>query len=338
MATTITRLRWFFLLLMIFLFGTGCVSQSGDAMQASGTIEANEIYVGAEVGGKVVSIFIDEGDRVQAGQELVKIDDTMLKWQVAQAEAGAEAAEAKLGETKKGSRVEQIRQAESTTAQMNALVEGAKAALKAAQDDYGRIKDLLDQGAATQEQYDGAEAKLAAAQSQLEAAQSQRQAALEQEKLIKAGATMETVSVAEAAFNQQVAAWEALKVQWEKTKIVSPIDGVVTEKTVEAGETVNIGSTVAVVTDLQDLWVEVFIAEADLGKINLGDQAIVRVDAFPEEDFPGEIVYISHEAEFTPKNVQTKKERTNMVFKVKITVDNEDGRLKPGMPADVVFR
>ncbi|MGI6685471.1 MAG: HlyD family secretion protein [Bacillota bacterium] len=327
-----------FFLLSSLLLGTGCMSQPVSSLQASGTIEANEVFVGAEVGGKVASFLVSEGDVVKEGQEIARIDDTMLRWQVAQAEAAAEAAEARLGETKKGSRIEEIRRSESTAAQMAAVKEGARASLEAAQDEYERIKNLLDQGAATEEQCDSAKARLAAAQSQYDAADYQHQAALEQVKLIKAGATKETVSAAEATFNQAVAAWEALKVQLEKTKITAPIEGIVTEKTVEAGETINMGSTVAVVTNLRDLWVEVFIAEADLGKIKLGDQALIKVDAFPEEGFPGEVVYISHEAEFTPKNVQTKEERTNMVFKVKIAVDNEEGRLKPGMPADVSFK
>jgi len=317
---------------------TGCTSPSDESFQASGTIEANEVHVGAEVGGKVVSVSVKEGDMVQKGQEIARIDDTILKWQVAQAEAAAEVAEARLGETKKGNRVEQIRLAESTAGQMAALKAGSEAALAAAQDDYERIKNLFDQGAATQQQLDSAEAKLAMAKSEYEATRSQYQAALEQEKLVKAGATSETVTAAEAAFKQAVAAWEALKVQWEKTKIAAPIGGIVTEKTVEIGETVNPGSTVAVITNLEDLWVEVFIGEADLGHVKLGGQAMIRVDAFPGKEFPGQVTYISHEAEFTPKNVQTKEERTNMVFKVKIGVANEDGSLKPGMPADVVFR
>ena len=317
--------------------GAGCSSSSDASIQASGTVEAKEVNVGAEVGGQVVSLLVEEGDSVKKGQEIARIDDTVLKWQVAQAEAAAEAAEARLGETKKGSRMEEMRQAESAVKQMQALKEGAEASFKAAQDNYVRIKELLDQGAATKQQYDEAEAKLALSQSQYEAAKSQYNTALEQEKLVKAGATEETVSAAQAGFNQAVAAWEALKTQWEKTIITAPIDGIITEKTVEAGETVNPGSIVAVVTNLRDLWVEVFIAEADLGKIKLGDKAVVKVDAFPQEDFFGEVTYISHEAEFTPKNVQTKEERTNMVFKVKISVENADGRLKPGMPADVVF-
>ncbi|MEL7564020.1 MAG: HlyD family efflux transporter periplasmic adaptor subunit [Dehalobacterium sp.] len=325
------------LVLTFIIFSAGCASKDNTSLEASGTIEANEILIGVEVGGKVVSLSVEEGDSVKVGQEIARIDDTILKWQVAQAEAAAKAAEAKLGETQKGSRVEQIRQAESTAAQMAALKEGANASLAAAQDDYSRMKELLDQGAATEQQYNGAKSKLDAAESQYQAAASQYQAALEQAKLLKAGATSETISAAQETFNQAVASWETYKVQWEKTKISAPAEGTITEKIVDTGETVNAGSTIAVVTNLRDLWVEVFIAENDLGKVNLDDKVLVQVDAFPGQEFPGKVIYISHEAEFTPKNVQTKEERTNMVFKVKIALDNKEGKLKPGMPADVVF-
>lgn len=325
------------LIFSIFLFAAGCASHQDSRVNSSGTIEAGETFIGAEVSGKVISFSVSEGDVIQEGQEIARIDDTILKWQVKQAEAAAGVAEARLGETKKGNRVEQIRQAESSAAQMEALREGAQSSLAAAEDEYQRMKNLLDQGAATKQQYDGAKAKLDASQSQYQAAVSQHKAAVEQVNLVKAGATEEAVSAAQSTFNQAVAAWETYKAQWEKTKIIAPVGGVVTEKAVETGETVNPGSTIAVVTNLQDLWVEVFIGEAELGKIKLAQKAEVTVDAFPGQTFAGKVTYISPEAEFTPKNVQTKEERTNMVFKVKVSLDNADGGLKPGMPADIVF-
>lgn len=276
-----------FLLVMIVIFSTGCVSNGDTSLEASGMIEAKEILIGAEVGGKIVSFLVEEGDLVQEGQEIARVDDILIKWQVVQAEAGAKAAEALLGETRKGSRIEQIRQSEFTAAQIKALIEGAHASVGLAQDDYNRIAKLWEQGAATEQQYKGAKAKLDAAQSQYQAAQSQHQAALEQVNLLKAGATSETISAVEEGFNQAVASWEAKKAQLEKTKIFAPVEGTITEKTIEKGETINPGTTVAVLTNLKDLWVEVYIAEGDLGQVNLNHQVMVQVDAFPGKSFPG---------------------------------------------------
>ncbi|GAW91377.1 HlyD family secretion protein [Calderihabitans maritimus] len=328
------------LFLLISVLATGCALLEKDdngRMEASGTIEANEVVVAAEIAGKVISFSVGEGQFVQSGQEIARIDDTVLQWQVKQAEAAVAAAEARLGETKKGSRLEQIRQAEATAAQVRALVEGARKALLTAQKDYERLKELYEEGAVTERQLEAARAKVYAAQSHLDAVSSQYRAAREQSKLVKAGATKETISALEAGLEQAVAAWKIAKAQLEKAVIKAPADGVVTEKLINEGEFVNPGTPLAVITDLDHLWLEVYIPEAELGKVKIGQAARVSVDAFPGETFKGKVTYISQEAEFTPKNVQTRKERTNMVFRVKVALENAGGKLKPGMPADVVF-
>ncbi|MBO8168401.1 MAG: efflux RND transporter periplasmic adaptor subunit [Thermoanaerobacteraceae bacterium] len=328
------------LFLLISVLATGCALSEKDdngRMEASGTIEANEVVVAAEIAGKVISFSVGEGQFVQSGQEIARIDDTVLQWQVKQAEAAVAAAEARLGETKKGSRLEQIRQAEATAAQVRALVEGARKALLTAQKDYERLKELYEEGAVTERQLEAARAKVDAAQSHLDAVSSQYRAAREQSKLVMAGATKETISALEAGLEQAVAAWEIAKAQLEKAVIKAPADGVVTEKLINEGEFVNPGTPLAVITDLDHLWLEVYIPEAELGKVIIGQDARVSVDAFPGETFKGKVTYISQEAEFTPKNVQTRKERTNMVFMVKVALENAGGKLKPGMPADVVF-
>lgn len=328
------------LFLLISVLATGCALSEKDdngRMEASGTIEANEVVVAAEIAGKVISFSVGEGQSVQSGQEIARIDDTVLQWQVKQAEAAVAAAEARLGETQKGSRLEQIRQAEATAAQVLALVEGARKALLTAQKDYERLKELYEEGAVTERQLEAVRAKVDAAQSHLDAVSSQYRAAREQSKLVKAGATRETISALEAGLEQAVAAWEIAKAQLEKAVIKAPADGVVTEKLINEGEFVNPGTPLVVITDLDHLWLEVYIPEAELGKVIIGQDARVSVDAFPGETFKGKVTYISQEAEFTPKNVQTRKERTNMVFMVKVALENAGGKLKPGMPADVVF-
>ena len=120
----------------------------------------------------------------------------------------------------------------------------------------------------------------------------------------------------------------------DETRIVSPITGVVLRKNVEPGETVAPVTSILTLMDPHDLWLRAYVAEPDVGRIRIGQPARVTVDAHPRRPFPGAITEIASEAEFTPKNVQTKKERVNLVFRIKIGVRNEDGVLKPGMPAD----
>lgn len=328
----------FFLFLIILV--SGCSVQSGEdlnTLTASGTIEADEIKVTSEIPGKIVSLGVAEGQEVQEGQEIARLDDAVLKWQVKQAEAGVAAAEAKLGETKRGSRVEEIRQAESAVSQVQALIQGAKSALSSAQIEYKRVESLLVEGAATQQQLDVAQTQIDNAKSQLDSLSSQYKAAQEQLKLIKSGATRETISTVAAGVDQALATWEVAREQLKKSVITSPQNGVVTEKVVNKGEHVNTGTTIAVISDLNNLRVEIYVPEAELGKVQLGQEAWVSVDAFPDQSFSGKIIYIASEAEFTPQNVQTKEERTSMVFLVKIALENQDGKLKPGMPADVVI-
>ena len=145
----------------------------------------------------------------------------------------------------------------------------------------------------------------------------------------------------ETAVNQykgaqaQVATFQ---VQLQKVHVTSPIAGVVLERSVEAGEVVFPGMVLMTIGDLGSPWVRVFIGETDIGKVRLGQKAFVATDAYPKRQFPGMLRYISSEAEFTPKNVQTREERVKLVYEARIYLANEEGILKPGMPADVSLR
>ena len=117
-------------------------------------------------------------------------------------------------------------------------------------------------------------------------------------------------------------------------RLTAPIDGWVLLKSIEAGEVVNVGTPVLTLGDIEDLWMNVYVGETAVGRLRLGDTAEVRVDAHENERFEGKIVFISQEAEFTPKNVQTREERTKLVFRIKVAIRNREQKLKPGMPAD----
>jgi HlyD family secretion protein len=131
---------------------------------------------------------------------------------------------------------------------------------------------------------------------------------------------------------------ETLNVQLQKTHIVSPIAGVVLERNVEAGEVVYPGIVLMTIGDLQRPWVRVYIGEPDIGRVRIRQEATVVTDAYPRRDFPGTLRYIADEAEFTPKNVQTRQERVKLVYEARVYLSNKEGILKPGMPADVSLR
>lgn len=152
---------------------------------------------------------------------------------------------------------------------------------------------------------------------------------------MKSDATDGAIAAANANVDLAELALEAAKHQLGRYKISSPINGTVLGININNGEWVNPGASLVSIADLDKLWITIYIPEKELGKVKLGQSVAVKVDSFPEETFHGKITNIANEAEFTPKNVQTKEERVKTVFAVKVSLDNSNGKLKPGMPADV---
>jgi HlyD family secretion protein len=171
----------------------------------------------------------------------------------------------------------------------------------------------------------------------VEAARAEARAARERVALVRAGPRAEAVAAARAQVGEAEAALELARARLAEAELRSAIDGVVLRKNLERGETANPGVAILTLLDPGDLWLRAYVPETDVGRIRIGQPASVTVDAFPGRGFPGTIGEIASEAEFTPRNVQTKKERVNLVFRVKITLANADGVLKPGLPADAVI-
>ncbi len=310
---------------LIVLAGLACSNgRDPNVISASGTIEAVEVNVASKVAGQVLSLSYKEGARVAAGDLLAVIDHASLDIQLRQAEAGVRQAEAQLALLVKGARSEDIRQAEAALTQ-------ADSAFKVAGDDAARMRELFKTGSVTSKQRDDAEARLTVATAQ-------RSAAAEALGKLRRLARPEEVRAAEARLDQARAAADLLAKTIADCTITAPAGGVVTHKAVEAGELVTPGATVVTLTDLASVYVMIYVTELEIGRIKLGGAAEIRIDAFPGRPFPGTITYISPQAEFTPKNVQTKEDRVKLVFGVKVEIENKDGLLKPGLPADAVVR
>jgi multidrug resistance efflux pump len=151
---------------------------------------------------------------------------------------------------------------------------------------------------------------------------------------VKAGPMAEDVAIVEAQVQQAEAALASVGVQLDKLNLTAPRDGIITDRPANPGELATPGATLMNLGDLDQVTLTVFIPETQIGRVRVGQTARVEVDAYPSETFEGTVTFIAPEAEFTPKNVQTEEERVNLVFAVKITLDNPNHRLKPGMPAD----
>jgi HlyD family secretion protein len=293
----------------IALIASGCSGSGDGSIEASGTIEGTEINVAAEVAGRILAVPVDEGARVKPGDTLAIINDEEYRLQLKQAEANLASLEAAFRLATEGSRKEDVIQAE--------------AAFTSAHADYQRMKDLLASATITQKQYDDAYARFVAAD------QTYRKA--------KSGLRPEEINGARARRDGAAAQVDLLRKRIRDCAVLAPAPGTLTLRAVERGELVGTGSNVARLTFLDRVKLTIYVNEADLGRVTLGQNADVTIDTFPGKPFKGRVIYISPNAEFTPKNVQTKEERTKLVFAVKIEIENPDGALKPGLPADAVI-
>lgn len=306
--------------MVVFVF-QGCRNEAGNGtILASGTIEAVEVSVAAKTSGQIESIAVEEGSRVQPGDTLAVIDSASLAIQLRQAEAAVDLAESQLQLLLKGARVEDIRQVEEAANQ-------AEATLKLSSEDLERIRNLYDKESATLKMLQDAETRFKVAEAQQAAAQ---QALQKVRKLSRP----EEIKAAQARLAQAEAGRDLLKKTIADATILSPTAGIVTHKTREPGEFAGPGITLLTISDLDHVRLNIYVTGADLGRISLGQQAGVRVDSHPGRVFDGTVIFISPEAEFTPKNVQTQEERVKLVYRVKIQIPNPEGILKPGMPAD----
>ena len=312
-------------LVLVALAGLACSSKAAkDVISASGTIEAIEVNVASKVSGQILMLAVEEGARVKPGDVLATVDHATADIQLRQAEAGVDLAQAQLVLLRNGARKEDIQQAE-------AVLKQAEAGLVVASDDARRMRELVRTGSVTTKQRDDAEARLTVAEAQ-------RSAAAEALSKVRRLARPEEIQAAEARLAQARAAADLLAKTISDCTITAPAGGIVTHKAVEAGELVTPGATVVTLTELDSVYVMIYVTETEMGRVRLGDAVEVRIDAFRDRAFAGKITYISPEAEFTPKNVQTKEDRVKLVFGVKVEIENKDGLLKPGLPADALFR
>lgn len=269
-------------------------------LYGNGRIEATEVTVSAEVGGRVLESALVEGRAVRANDLLVRLDETDLKTRLNQAEANAAAVQ-------------------RTQAQVAQQLATSRHHLQTAQVDLARYNKLRGSGAVSAQALDRAQNQYQEARGQMGTLEAQ---------------------LAQTQANLDVArrAVELLQSQMGKTVIRAPSAGTILTKGIEAGELAVPGRTIAVLADLARLEIKIYIPESEIGKIKLNDPARVRVDAFPQRYFEARVARVDQRAQFTPKDVHMPDERARLVFGVVLTVDNKEAYLKPGMPADAWVR
>ncbi len=307
------------------LLAASCTRPAAPAGQLvlSGNLEVTDAQLSFKYPGRVAERLVSEGQRVTAGQLVARLDDAEQTQEVALRRAEVAVARAMLAELEAGSRAQEIAAAE-------AVVRSAEAERNRVRLDFARQQELLAQQAISARDFE-------AVQAQLQVANARATETAERAKLIREGPRPETLLQARARTEQAAATLALAQTRLDHTRLLAPLPGIVLSHHVEPGEFVSAGTPVATVADTARLWVRAYLNQTDLGRVRLGQPVGVRIDTYPEKTYEGTISFIASEAEFTPKTVQTPKERVKLVFRLKIDVANPDDVLKAGMPADVVI-
>lgn len=292
-----SRTKFYVLIVILMIIFFYCEKENKDQITGSGTLEATEITISSKSNGQVLDLLVKEGDEVRLGDIIAVIDTEKLILQKEQIKAGL--------------------------AEVDYHILAAREGINISEEQFDNIKKknerinrLFKEGSATQQQLDDIITQFNLAEAQLKTSKSNLQAAQMKKKQIEANLKLVESQIKDAT-------------------IISPASGIVINKFIEKGENAAIGLPIVTIADLTKLWIKLYVTAPQLGFIQLGEKAEIKIDSFPDTRFEGKIIWISSKAEFTPKNIQTEEARADLVYAVKIDVPNPDLVLKIGMPADI---
>jgi len=286
----------------------------------SGNIEAHESLVSFKVPGRIIDLPVEEGQWVEQGNLLARLDDADYRQKVRIDEANVHVRESNLALLLAGTREQEVKASQQTMLD-------AQADLLQKNLDYDRAQHLFSKEEISAQDRDRADTALKRAEATFQAAQQRYNEAVE-------GSRKEDVAIARANLTEANANLGLSRVNLGYTVLRAPSAGVITVRQAELGEVVVPGTPVVTLADLDHIWLRAYIAETDLGRIRWGQEAAITTDTYPGKQYRGRVSFISSSAEFTPKSVQTYKERVTLVYRIKIDVENPSHALKPGMPAD----
>lgn len=363
------------LLTVYFLYERAKTTPNPNKITTSGYIEGHEVRVASLNGGRLLNINVSEGQEVEPGQLIAELDAEPLILKKAELQAALAASESQYAKLLNGPRAEEVQAAyqaylsaeskvarlqegyrEEDIAPVRAQLEGAEASVTKAQSDFERMTYLYNEQVISRSEYEGAETAVSVAESkrdalvkqinqmetgtpkdEINAAQHQAKSLNEQYIALKQGARPEDIDSAAAELDRVRAGIAQVDEQINESKIYAPTKGYIRELPPRPGDVLPPGASVASLTEIGGLWVKVYIPAYRLGAIHLGQLGYIYPDAIPGEKIEASIMYISPQGEFTPRNIQTQQDRVLQVFEIKLTITNDDPRLKPGMGCEVVI-
>ena len=361
-----TRKRIFIVVLVVAVVGGTTVYATwfrrDNALQGSGTVEARDIRVGSKVGGRIDKVLVREGDRVQPGQVLITFDDKELLASLNQSRAAAEKAQ-------RGYRPEEIAEARAAAAQAKADYEMRlngyrKEDIAAAESDVERASADEVRSRLDSQRYEALAQKDLVSKQQRDTAEANWKMALAQQQnyqhkldVLKRGYRPEEIASAEAHYHETLATLEKFEsgnrhedvdlakaaysydeARFREREVTAPSAAVVEVLDVRPGDIIAPNTPVATLLEQDQIYVRIYVPETELGRVQVGQKAEVRIDSFPKTVFDGVVEQINQQAEFLPRNVQTREERVHQVFGVKIRINDSAGRVLAGMAADVKLK
>jgi HlyD family secretion protein len=292
----------------------------GNILAISGNIEAHESIVGFKVQGRLDDLPVEEGQYIHEGDLIARLDRDDYMQQVRVDEAAVRSREAELDLALAGSRTQEIKAAEQSVLDAQADRELKKV-------EFQRNQTLYERNVVSAEARDTAYTNLKRAEAVYEHNKQTYDELVE-------GTRKEQIAINRANVQTARQNLDLSRIRLAYTSLYAPKSGVITVRQAELGEVMLTGTPVVTIADIDHLWLRGYVSETDLGRVRWGQSATVRTDTFPGKTYKGRVSFISSEAEFTPKSVETHKERVTLVYRIKIDLNNPNHELKPGMPAD----
>jgi len=306
----------------VFIFRNRTTPEAG-ILKVSGTIEVTSVELSFKVGGRLAERMVDEGQVVKAGQVVGRLEDEELREERNNRSAEERASKAAVDDLEAGSRREEIAQGEAVLARMKSDADRLAK-------DAARSEELFKREVIPLKELEAARAGRDATAAAVREAEQHL-------KLLRIGPRPDAVRQARARAEGASAVKMLAETRLSQSILYSSLTGLVLSKHAEPGEMLAAGAPVVTVAKMDEVWLRGYIPESELGRVKVGQPARITVDTWPGRGLEGRVSFIASEAEFTPKNVQTEKERVKLVYRIKITLPNPKGELKPGMPADAVI-
>ena len=296
-------------------------SDPAAAFSLSGNVDVHQVELAFRVSGRIAQLKVDEGAVVEAGTPIAELDSVPFENDLARAQAEVAQARAELSKTTHGYRVEEIAQASAAVRQREADLLNARVTLE-------RLEDLVAKSLVTRQQVDDAQARVRVAEAALASAR-------EQLNMVTRGSRKEDIEAQTAALAATQARLEQAKTALQDATLVAPSRGIVAVRARELGAIVQAGQTVYTLALTEPVWIRAYVPQPRLGRIKPGMQVKIEIDSMPGKQYEGTVGFISPEAEFTPKNVQTEQLRDDLVYRIRVIAEDPDNVFRQGMPLTV---